>query len=688
MEIPKERMGTRVSLKALLGKHFDKFLQQFFYEPIEEWAEEGKIDLVTLKRLNQLIAKHGKDVLDIPADRLNYTTRHTLEEGDLLRVQFPITGSLAIDNFVKIFSDYDRFRHAIQIQEAIYNHVKGTDLEDVVVEPLFTNHERNLVSYPFINASSFSDMVHELPEEEKEAKLLDVIKEYQQLSHELTQHREIFDKYDGSMLRGLMDVDTSFDRFFFKRLGHGDIDTQLKNAGYKTRERAEAFHGDLERFDKTPELRALISKYFAPIDEGDKYVIHGDLNLGNVIMREGVPVFIDQEDACLGYLEFDYCKLLTKAGLSDEAEERIVRKAAEHLSEVEGKEVDVEASVKRYTLDRVGQELFTAVRYMKRARENNDSLTMKNMALVAYNTALRKIDRAAEKGYIGADFRETLEKFMRENHDDHFFSVDDESYLDLKEIYDPHLRQSQENVVSAPSLDLLIAGESDETEVKKELKKLKKNLKKKDWKKIRRASYIGGTIAALLGGLVAGAVMWEDDVMEAAEQVETMKQEDMYKNLMFIARGDTQATTDVAILYHRFFDLTKRFGGDKGTAYAWLLDSDLTYEVMQETGSQEYKKIREYLIKRQFNDAGYRTEYDNKCFSLRVKVDHLVDKGEYLDAWMRMPDGFKNYHNKEYAREIEEAKKKYDAKKALLKQPEDNAESGTQKIPSFTGLNL
>ena len=508
--IPASRNGAKLSLRALLGdSQFDQFLEQFLYSPVARWAEEGKIDAVTLRRLNKVLGKGGKDVFDVPAEQLAYATRHTIEDGELLRVKLPITSTLAIDNFVKMFSSYEKFKKAVDIQERIFNHVKGTGIESLVVAPIFRNSSRNMVSYPFVNASSLMDRLPEIDDDEKESELLKVIEAYQKLSVELTEHAEIFENEQGeSILNPLWTADESYGRFFFGRLGHGD------GSGLK--------------------LKELISRYMNPEHEGKQYVIHGDLNPGNVIKKNGSYAIIDQEDGGTGFLEFDYCKLLTKAGISDDAEERIVRKAAKNLAKAEGREAsaeEVESSEKRYSLNRINQDLFTAVRYLKRARENNKSKTMKGMALVSYNIALRKIDRAVERGFIGADFKEALEAFIAENHSEDLYGLGDK-FEEYKERFNPHTRASQENVVSAPSLDLMLAGKPDKDEIKSELAKLRKNLgrRKRNWPKIA-ALALAGVVAI---GSIAALSLYERITQKAQEREVYLESEEMFKDLMLI----------------------------------------------------------------------------------------------------------------------------------------------------------
>ncbi len=625
--LPTNKRGVNFSLKGILGNQFDKFMADMVYSPIEKWALEGKIDSVTLRRLNRVLRKHGNEALNVPAEQIAQATRHSMEGGELFRVNLPITGDLSIDNFVKIFSSYDKFKDAIKKEQRIYDALQGTELESHVVQPLFINREMSLVSYPFVNAATLQDVVQEATSHEKEKLLVDVLKDYQHVSEELTSRRDKVES-DGYNLGSLMGFDECFDKFFFKRLGHENGDTD--------------------------ELRELFSKYFAPLEGQNNHIIHGDLIMDNVILEGDHSVFIDPEDACIGFLEFDYCKLLTKAGLSEEAEESVVRKAAENAC---GTEEDVKESEKRYALNRIAQELFTSVRYLKRARENS-SESMANMALVSYNIALRKIDRAIERGYVGQDLKECLEKFVSEHHSDQLYDLGDK-FEEYKEKFNPHFRKSQDNVVSAPSLDLLITGQDDKKDVKSELKHLRRNLsrRKRNWTKILAYSLAG----VLAVGAIGGLRLYEKITQKAQEREVYLESEEMFKDLMLIERGQATASNDTILLQNDIRSLEDKFGGDKGAAYCWLINPVATYEAMQETGSQSYGDLKAYLMEN-WDKIPEPNPYH--------QVDSLLRKGEIYDNWMLTFDT--KYPPIRFEKALEKAKEAYEKKKQKENVPDPN----------------
>ena len=647
-----EREGLRLSLKEILGTDFDRFLQDFVYKPIEEWANQGKIDVITLRRLNKLLKKHGNNIFDVPVVQLPYATKHTVEGGELFRVKLPVTKDLVIDNFMKIFSSEEAYKKAVDTQETVDNHFQGSDLEKIIVPLSFKNDKRLMVSYPMINASSFADVSAGMTDEQKEDTIKRIIDTYQRFSLDLTKNKDIFtDAKGNNTLDSLINVGDAFDKFFFSRVGKFSRNEWGHKIVYKS-----------QRDEIKNKAIALISEYFKELNTGED-VIHKDLNPGNVLVSDEDIRIIDFEGLSKGFLEFDYAKLLTKSGLSPEKEEEIVEFAAKNKAKLEGRtasEKEIQASLRRYELNRIAQELFTAARYLKRSQptvkhfydlkklrkvpHRGFSLPMLNMANVSYTLALRRMEKAVEKGIFPEEIKQCIIEYA---------DVFKEGLRDLGdklgehlEKYNPHVQGSQENIASIQTLDAIV--ETNGKGIDKELGKLKKYIakgkNKREW--VRRAAYIGLPLALLVAA-GAGILFYNQSRKAEVHEISYKRTDEFYnwanriKDLHAVRKAPTSSNTiiDQRVLGH-LYDKYK----DKRTAELFYIDPKITMEAIWETGSEDYDMLGEYIRN---NYVGF-----SAAISSQITGEGLVDNWAYTYS--------KEYFNKWYDTEVGAARKEYD----------------------------
>ncbi|MBW2990242.1 aminoglycoside phosphotransferase family protein [Candidatus Woesearchaeota archaeon] len=649
-----EREGPRLSLKEILGYDFDRFIQDFVYKPIEEWAGQGKTDIITLRRLNKLLKKHGNNIFDVPAVQLPYATKHTVEGGELFRVKLPLTKDLVIDNFIKIFSSEEAYKKAVDAQEKVDNHFKDTELEKIIVPLAFKNDKKNMISYPMINASSFADVSSGMSDEQKQDALKKIIDTYQRFSLDLTKNKHIFKDYKGrSSLDDLMDIERAFDKFFFSRL-----DEHCSTKGYHMvieRPKRKKIRSDMDK---------ILGQYFSELNTLNDDVIHKDLNPGNVLLSDDGVKIIDLEGLSKGFLEFDYAKLLTKTEASPELEEKIVRYAAENKAKLEGRNIsekEIQTSQRRYELNRISQELFTAARYLKRSQPiehymydlkklrkvpyRGQSFPMKHMADVSYTLAMRRIDNAIEKGLVPEEFKQKITDYMhtfREGLIDLGGRLED--YLSK---YNPHAQGSQENIASVQTLDSIV--ETNGKEMDKELEKLKKNIAKGKNKKTwaRRAAYAVMPLA-IIAAVGLGNLYNKQSEQTVKHEISSNRSDKLYnwtdklRVLNAIRENIPMNSTDVIAEKNLRF-LYEKYD-DKRTAELFFVDSKITMEAIWETKSEDYDVLEKYITD---NYSDFRSLTLGRIG--RGYVDNWVfaHKREYVEDW--------------YNGEVDAAKKEYKA---------------------------
>ena len=489
--------GVRLNLRTILGNHFDEFIADFIYKPLERKVKEGEIDLIQLRRINEVLDKHGKEVFDLYSEQLGVITQHSINGGGIYVAKVGLTKDLEITNIVKFYSDRQSFENALRNQKAVFEILHSAG-HGSVPEPIYNNPKLNVTVEPFFG-DSLVGILQGKSEEEKEEILRRTLDAYSDLCAELTEHKDELGAIDS-----LLDFNYYFNRSFLGRIGKG-LDS-----------------------DSAKTLRiAYDENISSKLDSAEKFVIHGDLNPGNVLSN-GEIKFIDFESLCFGFLEFDYVKLFTKAGVSDETKERLLK-----FAEEKNAEKGLKSSADVFYLNQITQDLTTATRYLQRS-EQSETRTDKfeNMARASYNLALRRIDGAISKGLIKEDFKVALERYVGE-HEKRLYKVD--NLDELLEEHNPHDSTSQQNLAYTESLDERLNEffKDGPEEVEKELGKLKKNLYKTTWKGwAKRMALPLALVALALGfGAVGGMKVYKDmEISRIESERDYKKRENHFKD--------------------------------------------------------------------------------------------------------------------------------------------------------------
>jgi len=623
-----EKEGLRLSLKEMLGKQFDSFLKDYVCKSIEEAAYSGLIDVFTLKRINKLLKKKGNRIFDVPITQLAYATKNTLEGGELFEVKLPIAKDLTINTFVKIFPAKESYARAVYFQEMVDSLAKGNDLEKIIVPAAYRNDKLNLVAYPLINANSIAEILSSMDAEQKEGVLRRAIAAYQEFSLELTMNKGFFsdDKGD-SAIDQLMSTNLSFSKFFFERLDQLGMRKQRVANANKARS----------------ELEMVISDNFSLLDSSNKYVIHPDLNPGNILLEKDSAKIIDFEKLSMGFQEFAYGKLLTKAGVGPETEERLVRWAASNQAKLEGRSAsqeEISESVKRYELNRISQELLTAVRYLKRVHDLKDE-AFRSMADVSYTLAIRRARSAEEKRILSPDFRRMIEAYngmMAESLKE--IPDSDERLMDQ---YNPHIRGSQENMAIVHTLDLMLKDTSDD-EISKELCQLRKNIATPMRKGLlRKIAYATIPLLILAGaGLYIQQQTVEKQNASIASLVRNKKIDGNLASLRMLRKKSFDNSETLLEQYLYYCEQT--LGEETGRLF--FVNPDICYEAMVATKSKDYDVLSRYV------------EEKHRDFFFTV-TDSIKRRG-YTDNWAYR-DWEKNAKTN-FDNHMAEAKIKYEAK--------------------------
>ncbi len=467
---------TKLDLKAVLGKQWDKFKADFIYKPLEERirtsqvAEQAKA-VETLVRVNNFLEKYGSDALDFNCEIVRSRgSKHEVRGGWLGQVRVPITDGLEITNFIKCFSDRESYDRAVLNQAQVAYGLKDTPLEGLVSPPVFTNSAEMILVTPFINGKLLHNTVREIDDKEKVGKLKQVIDDYFAWK---------------AALQG-------------KKLNVGTFGHPLG-----------AMQKLLDCDEKEPFIQAM-RPLCEELHKGPKTFIHGDYHLSNII-ENGKFHPIDWESFSLGYEEADAGKMFAKAMLSPAQWDELVRYFAESQ-----KLVPVDESIRRQWINRIREETFSVGRYMARSDYSSE---LKPFAVFAYNKLLRTVQNASKRDYIEDSLENAVKNYFEKRQ---LETLSDEEFEKMS-VNDPDLRQSFENGADQESLEerAVISGSNAE----KEIERLHKNLYSWPWKKIRNMAAAAAIGIAGIAGIGTATSFGIVKYSKLAEENEKRKKE-------------------------------------------------------------------------------------------------------------------------------------------------------------------
>lgn len=527
----------QIQLREFLGaKEYNRFSETVLYPLIERLSEEGRLTTHDLARLAHYTKHDGAGVFDVWAADTGEATLHSLREGAPIIARKQV-GDEEIRLFVKQFSDRKSYERGVTIQDKLVEHFKGTELEGIVPSQSYRNPRKRVVVMPLVEGETLDRAI---TDENRNTQLARTIDAYVRTTDEVER-------------AGIFTVP---ERGFFGKVWYEDFELP------KLEDFTEFF---AKGFEADEELKKVYEEEVGKRLRGQtKEFIHGDLQPRNVLVNKDVHI-IDWEMAKKGFMEFDLYKLFTKSRVGREMQEALTAYAATkkallkaersgiELSDLELDEIEREA-IQIYTLNQLTQDLLTAERYAKRARESkNRKQELEQMALTAYNIALRNILYAESKNRITENFKKAIERHAAEKKP-HFKLVDDKEFEKLLENYDPHSTASQENIVSHAS-EMPVAGIDSELK-KQHLRTICRSLRKKDWGRIAQ---VAGAVA-LVGGLAGfgGVKYYESEA--ARRKIAAQQREELTEDLY---RSDFRSGYNELIRAQLLGGISDRYGADK-----------------------------------------------------------------------------------------------------------------------------
>lgn len=554
----------------MLGENYSTFLEDFVCKPLEQLIEQDKISLHDLRRLGKAVYRAGAEAFDLPAKQFACHSRSTVGDGELLRVQLPISKETTIDTFVKIYPTKQEFEDALATQKVaadiLLNRAKSNSL--VLVPPLFANPKAKLIAYPFVNGETGYEVFEGLNEEDKEKRLKHAMNIHLTMSVVLTKHKDLL--METAPVKKMWSPEETFKRLFFDRL-------------------------EIDMKDSTAlQFQKVITKYLQPIHEEAEEVIHPDFHPGNIIYHGRKASLIDNDQLMIGYTEYALAKFLTKAQIPIASEERLVEYAhilkhamiSNRRPETEPltRHGPADATLTRYRQTRWSQELLTAARYWKRAQELGKE-HLKDMATSAYNLSLRQIQALTSTGNCPDIYQAVLE--IMEKVDPEVFHINSsESFIQENS---PHNRGSISNVVTVPSIEAIV---EENTEAKyKELKRIRNRLRKPRRKRRFATAFVGLAFLTAFGS--AGAMFYDSKqketefVTKIANLEEKSEWDVLVERTLGAYRNGRVRNSKLTPEQQQIFDKAKyiqeKWGFEEGTAYLWVIDSKVTYEAIQAT---------------------------------------------------------------------------------------------------------
>lgn len=460
--------STTLDLRAIIpSNQWTQFVADLIYKPLEQLSKEGRIDGKTISMVNNYLEKYGAGSIPFSCETVDIPTLHSYHGGLLAKIRWPILrGKLEITTFLKRFKDTESYQKALGNQRVVQESLRGTTLEGMIMEPLYSNNGLNIMVTPFVNGKSLDETLPHLEGPAKLKKITALFKSYFQWKKAM----------EGKLK-------------FVPRLGN-PLDSLSSLVGCPS---GESFF-------------ELMKPLCEELHNSPRTILHGDLNLGNIV--EADPqlhpqpfYFIDWETLSSGYLEYDIGKILSKARLSLEDRKTVVENLAEIQQEHYGH--DPQTTIRRHWLNFIRHHTNTIGRYLSRAQT---SPAFTSLANVAYNKSLQTIYKAMGIGVVDEKFLRCYQAYFENERS--LTTLLPEQLESLGKKFDPDQRPSFENLAHPPSLDE-IAGSilspplGDPTP---ELARLKKNLYPSKARLLGRRTLLSGIIGLIgFGSLKAGS---------------------------------------------------------------------------------------------------------------------------------------------------------------------------------------
>lgn len=489
-----------LSLRGLLGKRKAlDFVSRVVYPELENLVKSGQIETHELRKIRDLVRTRGVEILEPQVRCIDEVTLNTVEQdGYIVEVSLPITDKTAIRTVIKKSSERENFKQAVKNQKRANEVLVGTEFEGQVPFPQFVNKRQRIMVTPFVEGVTLKEALDYIPQLQKSAidKGLDISSLFfsagftkeDKLIKVIDRYAELFAYLNNPEVSRRLKFPQSMINFnlFFKE---NYID--LKPGSHLF---------DIFREEIGDEL-----------NERQSYNIHGDFHPKNILVN-GKLVLLDWANAASnGFPEFDIGKLLTKANISKDLEEKLAQYAAERLND--NKE-EQHTSVNVYNKNQIAQELLSAKRYLDRAKHaKTEDIAGKlhGMANVWFNSALRRIRKNVDRGTLS---RQLLEAVVAEKPEG-VKEVSDNDFENLKKVYNPHTLMSQEAMQPTTPLIELVKDDPQDN-----LKEIRKAISRRRF--FGMAKDYGLPVVAAVAAVGAGKIM-NDFYMERSELIKVQR---------------------------------------------------------------------------------------------------------------------------------------------------------------------
>lgn len=275
-------------------------------------------------------------------------------------------------------------------------------------------------------------------------------------------------------------------------------------------------------------------------------------------------MFIDWSAATkAGFWQFDIGKLLTKAGIDESLERRLVEYAAQQLSSEH-----LEQAQSTYQRNAITQELLSARRYLQRAAQTPEGSLreqFQGMAAVLFNEAVRRLQREnKQNGFCTSDFLEEIvrtEKALRR--------VDDTTLATLRHQHNPHSAMSQENLQYTPRQNV----SSPSQGVEKDLDRISGVIKRQRWLNFGRKVAAGVLVTAVGAAGMIGTASYLKHQQEQRraqefaierEYFETQKYHSLFTDAFARLQRDLLEGTSTGLTFDDSYigEMAKKYGLD------------------------------------------------------------------------------------------------------------------------------
>lgn len=464
-----------LSLRGLLGKRKSlDFVSKIIYPKLEDLVKTGEISSHELRKIRDLVQQRGIEVLEPQVRCLDEVTLNTIEQDSyLIEASLPLTQNAEVRNIIKRASKKEDFKTAVKVQKQLYKFLQGTEFEGTVPFPDFVNKRQRIMVTPYVEGSTLKEILDVSLPEQKEDALKKAIEDYAGFFSHLNKSKA---RFPNNM--------ADFSLFFQENYLDGKSDLPL--------------------------LKLYKEEVGDELAENQKFNMHGDFHPKN-ILSNGSFVYLDWANAASnGFPEFDIGKLLTKADIDDETEERLVMYAAELLAE---NPEEQERSARVFTKNQMTQELVSAKRYLRRADDSAGEVKEKlqGMANVWFNSALRRIRKAVDEGMLSEKFLGEAVKTAPQEVEE----VSEKEFRKLKATYNPNMMMSQEAMQPTTPLVELVEEDSEEN-----LRGIGKEISRRRFLQRGKDIAIPGAVIAATGG----SLLVKNRIDNAREKEEILKE--------------------------------------------------------------------------------------------------------------------------------------------------------------------